>query len=314
MINIIERQDEKRQMLRIENVSKIYKRGHKEALKNINLTIKEGEFTALLGQNGAGKTTLINILAGNVHKTEGKVIIGGYDLDKNPLETKKIMGIVPQEIGQDYIFTVEDMLRKQSGYFGIKNNDDYIDELLEALSLQDKRKSTTRQLSGGMKRRLLIAKALVHKPKLLILDEPTAGVDIELRHSMYKFLKKLHAEGTTIILTTHYIEEAENLCKRIIVIDHGEIIADEPKEKLMDIFSQEIDVRFEFDYDIDIEDFDFLNGYEPIVKNNRNLYIKVEKNNLSKLMKVITDKGLNFIDIDIKRPKLEDIYLNLIKS
>lgn len=301
-------------MLKIDNVSKTYKRGNKEALKNINLNITEGEFTALLGQNGAGKTTLINILAGNVQKTAGQVTIGGYDLDRNSLETKRIIGIVPQEIGQDYIFTVEDMLRKQSGYFGIKDNEEYIGELLEALSLQDKRKATTRELSGGMKRRLLIAKALVHRPKILILDEPTAGVDIELRHTMYKFLNKLHEEGTTIILTTHYIEEAEKLCKRIVVIDNGKIIADEPKEKLMGVFSQEIEVRLEFDYDLDIKDFEFLREYKHSIRESRFLYLKVGKDDLSKMMKIIVDNGLNFVDIDVNRPKLEDIYLNLIRN
>lgn len=300
-------------MLKINNLSKTYKRGNKEALKNINLNIDKGEFTALLGQNGAGKTTLINILAGNVQKTAGTVTIGGYDLDRNSLETKNIIGIVPQEMGQDYIFTVEDMLRKQSGYFGIKNNDEYIYELLESLSLMDKRKVTTRELSGGMKRRLLIAKALVHRPKILILDEPTAGVDIELRHTMYKFLNKLHEEGTTIILTTHYIEEAEKLCKRIVVIDNGEIIADEPKEKLMEVFSKNIDVKFEFDYDLNIADFEFLREYSPNVRDDRNLYLKVAKGDLSKVMKVLIDEGLNFVDIDVNRPKLEDIYLNLIR-
>lgn len=300
-------------MLKINNVSKIYKRGNKIALKSINLNIEKGEFTALLGQNGAGKTTLINILAGNVHKSKGTVKIGGYDLDKNSLETKSILGIVPQEMGQDYIFTVEETLRKQSGYFGIKDNEAYITELLEALSLNHKRKVTARELSGGMKRRLLIAKALIHKPKILILDEPTAGVDIELRQTMYKFLNKLHREGTTIILTTHYIEEAERLCKRIIVIDDGEIIADEPKEKLMEVFSKDVSVQFEFDYDLDLKDLEFLKEYRPTIKGDRKLYLKVKKNELSEVMKIVSDHSLEFIDVSVDKPKLEDIYLNLIR-
>ncbi|MPW26646.1 ATP-binding cassette domain-containing protein [Alkalibaculum sp. M08DMB] len=300
-------------MLKIDNVSKTYKKGNKEALKNINLDIGKGEFTALLGQNGAGKTTLINILAGNVQKTKGIVTIGGYDLDNNSLETKRIIGIVPQEVGHDYVFTIEEMLKKQSGYFGIKNNKNYIDDLLEELSLKDKRKVTARELSGGMKRRLLIAKALVHKPKILILDEPTAGVDIELRRSMYGFLNKLHGEGTTIILTTHYIEEAEKLCKRIIVIDDGKIIEDQPKEKLMGLFSENTRIKFEFDYDINSSDIEFLEEYSPIIKENRELQIKVNKSDLSKVLRLVSERGLKFVDINVDKPKLEDIYLKLIR-
>ena len=300
-------------MLKIKNVTKVYKKGNNEALKDINLNIYPGEFTALLGQNGAGKTTLINILAGNVQKTKGTVTIGGYDLDKNSLETKRIIGIVPQEIGQDYVFTIEEMLRKQSGYFGIKNNNGYIDELLESMSLQDKRKVTARELSGGMKRRLLIVKALVHKPKILILDEPTAGVDIELRRSMYDFLNKLHAEGTTIILTTHYIEEAEKLCKRILIINNGQIIEDKPKEELMDVFSQDTHVQFEFNYDLDIAKLTFLKDYSPNVVEGRELHLKVCKKDLSKVLKMVSDQGLHFIDMNVDKPKLEDIYLKLIR-
>ena len=174
-------------MLSIKDVSMTYQKGKKEALKNVSLNIQEGEFTALLGQNGAGKSTLINILAGNVKKTSGTVNIGGYDIDKKELETKKIIGIVPQDTGYDFVFTVDEALKKQSGYFGIKNNKEYIDELLDALYLTEKRSARIRDLSGGMRRRFLIAKALVHKPKILILDEPTAGVDIEMRHTLYDF-------------------------------------------------------------------------------------------------------------------------------
>lgn len=301
-------------MIKIKNISKIYKKGNKEALKDIHLDIEKGEFTALLGQNGAGKTTLINILAGNVQKTKGTVSIGGYDLDSHSLETKRIIGIVPQEMGYDNFFTIEELLKKQSGYFGIKNNKEYIDELLESLSLQDKRKATARELSGGMKRRLLIAKALVHKPKILILDEPTAGVDIELRRLMYDFLNKLHAEGTTIILTTHYIEEAEKLCKRILVINNGMIIEDQPKEKLMEVFSKDVHVQFEFDYDLQISSLEFIREYSPVLRENRELHLKVGKKDLSKVLKMISERGLDFVDINVDKPKLEDIYLSLIRD
>lgn len=299
-------------MLSISNVSKTYQRGNKEALKNINLDIMEGEFTALLGQNGAGKSTLINVLAGNVKKTKGTVKIGGYNIDKNELDTKKIIGIVPQDTGYDFIFTVDEALKKQSGYFGIKNNKEYIDELLEALYLTEKRNARLRDLSGGMRRRFLIAKALVHKPKILILDEPTAGVDIEMRHTLYDFLIKLHQSGTTIILTTHYIEEAEKLCKRIVIIDGGKIIADEPKEELMETFSREIVVEIHFDSELKLADFEFLKEYHPQIEEKTNLKLKVLRKDLSKVFQKLSLKNMEFTDLIVEKPKLEDIYLNII--
>ncbi|MEL7661573.1 MAG: ABC transporter [Acetobacterium sp. MES1] len=300
-------------MLSVRDVSMIYQKGKKEALKNINLEIAEGEFTALLGQNGAGKSTLINILAGNVKKTQGSVSIGGYDLDKKELETKKIIGIVPQDTGYDFVFTVDEALKKQSGYFGIKNNKAYIDEVLEALYLTEKRSARIRDLSGGMRRRFLIAKALVHKPKILILDEPTAGVDIEMRHTLYDFLVKLHQSGTTIILTTHYIEEAEKLCKRIVIIDGGKIIADEPKEELMDAFSRESIIEVHFDQALNLADFDFLSDYHPRIEDKTRLQLKASKKDLSKVFRQLSEKNLEFTNLVVERPKLEDIYLNIIK-
>lgn len=300
-------------MLSVRDVSMTYQKGKKEALKNINLEIAEGEFTALLGQNGAGKSTLINILAGNVKKTQGSVSIGGYDLDKKELETKKIIGIVPQDTGYDFVFTVDEALKKQSGYFGIKNNKAYIDEILEALYLTEKRSARIRDLSGGMRRRFLIAKALVHKPKILILDEPTAGVDIEMRHTLYDFLVKLHQSGTTIILTTHYIEEAEKLCKRIVIIDGGKIIADEPKEELMDAFSRESIIEVHFDEELNLADFDFLSDYHPHIEDKTRLQLKASKNDLSKVFRALSEKNMEFTNLVVERPKLEDIYLNIIK-
>nr|WP_320027241.1 ABC transporter ATP-binding protein [uncultured Acetobacterium sp.] len=299
-------------MLKINNVSMTYQKGKKEALKDVNLNIEEGEFTALLGQNGAGKSTLINILAGNVKKTSGTVTIGGYDIDKKELETKKIIGIVPQDTGYDFVFTVDEALKKQSGYFGIKNNKEYIDELLEALYLTEKRSARIRDLSGGMRRRFLIAKALVHKPKILILDEPTAGVDIEMRHTLYDFLIKLHESGTTIILTTHYIEEAEKLCKRIVIIDGGKIIADEPKEELMDAFSRESVIEVHFDVALNLADFDFLSEYHPHIEDKTRLQLKASKKDLSKVFKQLSERNMEFTNLVVERPKLEDIYLNII--
>ena len=300
-------------MLSIKDVSMTYQKGKKEALKNVSLNIQEGEFTALLGQNGAGKSTLINILAGNVKKTSGTVNIGGYDIDKKELETKKIIGIVPQDTGYDFVFTVDEALKKQSGYFGIKNNKEYIDELLDALYLTEKRSARIRYLSGGMRRRFLIAKALVHKPKILILDEPTAGVDIEMRHTLYDFLVKLHKSGTTIILTTHYIEEAEKLCKRIVIIDGGKIIADEPKEELMDAFSRESVIEVHFDEALNLADFDFLSEYHPHIEDKTRLQLKASKKDLSKVFRQLSEKNMEFTNLVVERPKLEDIYLNIIK-
>jgi len=300
-------------MISINNLSKIYLPEKKEALKNIALDIKEGEFIALLGQNGAGKTTLINILAGNVKKTGGSVKIGGYDIDSRELDTKKILGIVPQDTGYDFIFTVDEALKKQSGFFGMKNNGAYIDELLEALSLTEKRSSKIRDLSGGMRRRFLIAKALVHRPAILILDEPTAGVDIEMRHILYDFLTELHRSGTTIILTTHYLEEAEKLCDRIVIVDQGRIIADEQKDRLLEAFSNDVTAEIYFSDRLDPHDIEFLGEYHPLIIQNTKLQIKVLKKDLAKVFQKIAQKNMEFENLVIEKKKLEDVYLNLIK-
>jgi ABC-2 type transport system ATP-binding protein len=299
-------------MLNVKNLSKTYMPSGKDALKSIDLEIREGEFTALLGQNGAGKTTLINILAGNVKKSGGAVTIGGYDLDADELSTKRLLGIVPQEMGYDFLFTVEEALMKQSGYFGVRDNREYIDELLEALSLTEKRKTRIGELSGGMRRRFMIAKALVHRPKLLILDEPTAGVDVEMRHMLYEFLTTLHQSGVTVILTTHYLEEAEKLCERIIIIDHGEIIADEKKDRLMESYSDEVTAEIHFDTGQKLADFDFLKEYQPEIIQNTKLQLRVRKKDLPKVFRKISQKNLEFDNFIIEKQKLEDIYLDLI--
>lgn len=299
-------------MLSIANLSKIYLPSKKEALKNVSLEIRAGEFTALLGQNGAGKTTMINILAGNVRKSGGAVTIGGCDLETNELATKRVLGIVPQEMGYDFLFTVDEALNRQSGYFGIKNNRVYIDELLDALYLKDKKNTRIGELSGGMRRRFMIAKALVHKPQILILDEPTAGVDIEMRHTLYDFLTKLHRSGTTIILTTHYLEEAEKLCDRIIIIDRGRIIADEKKEQLMDAFSGEITAEIHFDKEQKLSDYEYLNEYQPQIVQNRRLQLKVRKKDLPEVLRRISQRNLEFDNLVIEKQRLEDVYLSLI--
>ncbi len=302
-------------MLHIENVSKIYTRTQKQALDQVSLEIAEGEFTALLGQNGAGKSTLINVLAGNVKKTNGTVSIAGHDLDREELEIKRVLGVVPQEIAYDFSFTVEEILKMQSGYFGIHNNDQYIDELLAELALSDKKKSRSRELSGGMKRRLLIARALVHKPKILILDEPTAGVDIELRHTMYDFLEKLHRTGTTIILTTHYLEEAERLCERIVVINKGRIVADKPKRELMGEFSREVTMEIEFANDVgETVHAEFLHGYHPELTSKKTLRLTLHKEEVTKVLGMLAERQIQITDVNIERKKLEDIYLQLIRQ
>lgn len=235
-------------MLKVENLTKTYKGGSKPALDKLSLHVEKNEFTALLGENGAGKSTFINVLAGIVVKDGGSVRIGEYDLDREELATKKLVGIVPQELSFDYVLTVEETLHIQSGYFGIRKNHEWIDYLLSSLQLTEKRKTNSRQLSGGMKRRLLIAKALVHRPPFLILDEPTAGVDVELRLSLFAFLKKLRAEGTTILLTTHNMEEVEGLCERVIILHEGQVALDRqmsdlnlgPSNRLVDLYLKTI--------------------------------------------------------------------------
>ena len=212
------------QAILIEGLRKTYSNGF-EALKGIDLTVNQGEFFGLLGPNGAGKSTLINILAGLVKKTEGTVQIAGFDLDRERAKASMALGVVPQEVICDPFITVRETLAFQSGYYGLSGNDDWIDELIDGLGLSDKAFTPTRLLSGGMKRRVLIAQALVHKPPVIVLDEPTAGVDLELRHKLWEFVGDLHRQGHTVILTTHYLQEAQNLCSRIAIINHGEVVA-----------------------------------------------------------------------------------------
>lgn len=298
-------------MLNLKNVSKTFA-DQTKALDQVSLNIKQGEFVALLGPNGAGKSTLINVLAGNVQKDSGGVKIGGFDLDKNALGTKKIIGIVPQEIAYDFTFTVNEVLNHQSGYFGIWNNQEYIDHLLKELSLFDKKHTRSRELSGGMQRRLLIAKALVHKPKLLILDEPTAGVDIELRRSLYDFLDRLFADGVTIILTTHYLEEAEKLCDRIIMINDGKIIDDQPKAQLMNTSKNENILEFSFEQEITLDQFTFFSDYQPEIQRHTKLLLTVNKDELGTVFQIIKENGIVFHDVKIEQPKLEDIFYKMI--
>lgn len=215
----------------VDQVSKRY--GSLQALDRVSFSIKEGEFFGLLGPNGAGKSTLISALAGLIRVDTGSLTVLGADVRTDFRLARRHLGVVPQEVVIDPFFTVRETLQFQSGYFGIRNNARWIDQLLTNLNLLDKADTNLRKLSGGMKRRVLIAQALVHQPRVLVLDEPTAGVDVELRQSMWKFVKQLHAQGTTVVLTTHYLEEAEALCDRIAIIDAGQIVALESKQALL---------------------------------------------------------------------------------
>lgn len=300
-------------MINIQNLTKRYKTAEKDSLTDVSLHIKEGEFVALLGPNGAGKTTLINTLIGNVEKTSGTIKIGGHNLDTDPLKTKRILGVVPQEIAVDRFFTVAEMLRNYSGYFGIRNNEEYIDELLEALSLTEKKHAKTSALSGGMKRRLIIAKALVHKPKVFLLDEPTAGVDIELRQQLYTFLRKLHSEGMTIVLTTHYLEEAELLCDRVVIINHGKMVVDQSKEELLNSLDGAIHLEFLFDEEIQKKDFEFLGKQVTEVYKNR-LCIAIKKSEMAELFQKLESAKISYRSFRIKEEKLEDVFLRLVSE
>ena len=230
----------------VEQVAKTYtrQRGVVQALKGVSLRIEQGEFVGLLGPNGAGKTTLIQILAGLVQATQGHASILGFDVARDAVMARRSLGVVPQELVFDPFFTVRETLRIQSGYFGLSNNDAWIDELLHNLGLSDKADANMRALSGGMKRRVLVAQALVHRPPVIVLDEPTAGVDVELRQSLWAFIRRLNQEGHTVMLTTHYLEEAESLCERVILLKSGTILADERTEALLQHPEESLETAF----------------------------------------------------------------------
>ena len=221
--------------LKVENVNKIYQQDNKhvEALKNISLEVKTGEIFGLLGPNGAGKSTFINILAGTVNKTNGFINVWGFDLDKNPRQVRASLGIVPQEINVDPFFSPKKILEIQAGLYGVKVQDRITDQILELTNLSDKANAYTRNLSGGMKRRLLVAKAMVHQPPILILDEPTAGVDVDLRRKLLEAVRELNRQGVTIIYTTHYLKEASDICDRIAIIDRGKLVALNSTQELL---------------------------------------------------------------------------------
>ena len=306
--------------IEITNLNKIYKRNlkspTKEALKNISFSIKKGSIFGLLGPNGAGKSTIINILAGLVNKTSGKVKIAGIDIDENSIQSKFKIGIVPQELIIDPFFNVYETLEIYAGYYGITKNNRRTDEIINALGLQDKAKSTPRSLSGGMRRRLLVAKALVHNPDILVLDEPTAGVDVELRNQLWNYVLKLNQAGTTILLTTHYLEEAEKLCDEIAIINKGELIAYDSKDNLMKILSNK-QIIISTEYEINITQLsEKLSDLQVKKLNNSKISINYdpEKIDVENILKIIYENGIHIKDIATQQPDLEEIFKHIISK
>lgn len=294
--------------IKVDGINKRY--GDLQALDDINLEIRKGEFFGLLGPNGAGKSTLIGILGGLVNKDSGSITVLGKDTVKDYRDTKLSLGIVPQEIAFDPYFNVRETLKIQSGYFGIKKNDKKIDELLEALGLEDKADKGPRQLSGGMKRRLLIAKALVHDPEIIVLDEPTAGVDVELRNSLWEYVIKLNKEGKTIILTTHYLEEAETLCDRIGIMNKGRIVKVDTKDNLINSIDRKlINIKVD-DFSEDLEGI-FESYKLNINEEEKEFEIEVSKDKLDEVLSLVNSLDVTILDMNINSPRLEDVFLKL---
>lgn len=299
--------------LQITNLSKVYGNGF-TALKNVNLTVPQGEFFALLGPNGAGKSTMIGIISSLFKPTEGSIEIFGTDLLQNPSIAKQYLGIVPQEFNFNQFEKVEDILITQAGYFGISAKDSRprAKKLLTALGLWDKRNNKARELSGGMKRRLMIARALIHKPRLLILDEPTAGVDIELRRSMWEFMQQINEEEkTTIILTTHYLEEAEQLCRYIAILDHGEIRINTEMKELLGQLSTE---TFILDLEKPTSGQVSITGVTSVLQpDDQTLEVTLsDGESLNEVFKQLTEQGVEVASMRNKANRLEELFMRLV--
>ncbi len=296
----------------IQNIHKDYT--HLKALKGIDLEIPQGSFFGLLGPNGAGKSTLINIMAGLVRSTQGNIEVLGYNVMSQWRQARQSLGIVPQELVYDPFFNVQEMLRLQSGYFGFgKENYAWIDELIDILSLTDKVHTNLHDLSGGMKRRVLIAQALVHKPPVVVLDEPTAGVDVELRQSLWEFTKRLHAQGHTILLTTHYLEEAEALCDRIAILNHGEVVALDDKQALL--------ARHPYRYlklHLTANDIQLPAHLQKnfVSLENQQLLLRIHKEEdaIVSVLENLQAAGIEFDDLHTDEPGLEEVFMDLTHS
>ena len=303
----------KKNVLSVKKLNKIYRKNI-HALKDLNLEVNEGEILGLLGPNGAGKSTFINILAGVTDKTSGEVIVWGFDLDKNPRQVRVSLGIVPQEINVDPFFTPKKLLDLQAGLFGVKKKDRITDTILDLVALKDKSNSYTRNLSGGMKRRLLIAKALVHKPPIIILDEPTAGVDVELRKNLWENIRSLRKLGVTIILTTHYLQEAEELCDRIGIIHKGNLIALDTTENMLNKIQTKT-IRFEINKKVVLNDT-YNKDYNILTNTDSEFKIEYNKQefNIQKIIKLLENQGIVIKDIKSEDPNLEDVFVNLTNN
>lgn len=297
-----------------QSVSKTYpsKRGQSgpavKALDDVSFDIHQGEFFGLLGPNGAGKTSLISILAGLSRASSGNVTVHGHDVLTDYAAARRTLGVVPQELVFDPFFSVREALRIQSGYFGIKNNDAWIDELLSSLGLADKASANMRQLSGGMKRRVLVAQALVHKPKVIVLDEPTAGVDVELRQTLWQFIAKLNKQGSTVLLTTHYLEEAEALCSRIAMLKQGKVVALAQTSELLKAASSNV-LRFKIDSQLPQALADQARITGRIVQ-----FPAHNANEIEQYLAAVRQAGLVAEDVEIRKADLEDVFLDVMSG
>ncbi len=294
-----------------QSVSKTYAtaRGEFKALSDVSFDIQKGEFFGLLGPNGAGKTTLISILAGLVRASAGHAVVNGHDVHADYAQARRQLGVVPQELVFDPFFTVREALRIQSGYFGVKNNDAWIDELLECLGLADKAASNMRQLSGGMKRRVLVAQALVHRPPVIVLDEPTAGVDVELRQTLWQFIARLNREGHTVLLTTHYLEEAEALCSRLAMLKAGRVVALERTSVLLKAASSNV-LRFK------TEGHQLPPGLAAKARiTGRIVQLPAhDAHEIEAYLAAIRQAGLQVEDVEIRKADLEDVFLDVMNE
>lgn len=304
--------------IEINGLRKIYaavgKSPEKIALKGIDLAIPQGSMFGLLGPNGAGKSTIINIMAGLVVKSSGTVRIWDRDIDYNPRNSRAAIGIVPQEINFDPFFTPRQILEIQAGLYGVPKKERQTMELLDMVELADKADAHSRSLSGGMKRRLMVAKALVHMPPILVLDEPTAGVDVELRQMLWENVRELNKQGMTILLTTHYLEEAEELCDQIAIINHGEIVANEEKETLLSRIDAK-EIRFRFAKELK-EIPKGLDKYNPMKEGRRTLALRYSPNEecVSDILKIVQKTNNPIIDISTDESDLEDIFLQITRN
>jgi ABC-2 type transport system ATP-binding protein len=299
--------------LEITNLSKTYEGGHK-ALGSISFSVEQGDFFALLGPNGAGKSTILGIVSSLVNKSSGDVKIFGHDLDTDLVNAKTCLGVVPQEFNFNQFEKVRDILITQAGYYGIPASvsGESADYFLKKLGLWDKRDVLSRMLSGGMKRRLMIARALVHHPKLLILDEPTAGVDIELRRSMWEFLKEINKQGTTIILTTHYLEEAEALCRNIAIIDKGAILENTSKKKLLGKLNLE---TFILDTNETLDKAPEIEGFQARINSDGQLEVDINKQqNINQLFEKLQNVRWRVTSMRSKSNRLEELFLDLVET